>query len=42
MKAKYEKKVADIMAREENIWTRGLTPEEAAKLRESLRAKYGK
>jgi hypothetical protein len=42
MKAKYAKKVADIMARDENIWTRGLTPQEAARLNESLKAKYGK
>jgi len=42
MKAKYAKKVADIMARDENIWTRGLTPQEAARLNEGLKAKYGK
>jgi len=41
MRRKYEKKVADIMARGENIWIRGLTPEEAARLRESYREKYG-
>lgn len=42
MKARYEKKVTDIMARDENIWTRGLTPEEAAKFKASLGVKYGK
>jgi hydroxylamine dehydrogenase len=42
LKAKYQKKVADIMARDENIWTRGLSPAEAAKFKESLRTKYGK
>ncbi len=42
MKAKYQKKVAEIMARDENIWTRGLTPQEAARFNESLRLKYGK
>jgi hypothetical protein len=41
MKKKYEKKVAEIMARDENKWIRGLTPQEAARLRETYRLKYG-
>ena len=41
LKEKYEKKVRDILAREENIWIRGLSPQEAARLRESYKEKYG-
>jgi hypothetical protein len=41
MKKKYEAKVAAILARPENTWLRGLTPEESARLRESYREKYG-
>jgi hydroxylamine dehydrogenase len=41
MKKKYEAKVAAILARPENIWLRGLSPEESARLRESYREKYG-
>ena len=41
LKAKYEKKVRDILARDENIWIRGVSPKEAARLRESYKEKYG-
>jgi hydroxylamine dehydrogenase len=41
MKKKYEKKVSDLLERGENIWKRGLSPEEAARLRDSYRERYG-
>lgn len=41
MKLKYEGKVADVLARPENIWLRGLSAEESNRLRESYREKYG-
>ena len=41
MRKKYEKKIAEIMARDENKWIRGLSPQEAARLRETYRLKYG-
>jgi hydroxylamine dehydrogenase len=41
VKKKYEGKVAAILARPENMWLRGLSPEESARLRESYREKYG-
>jgi hydroxylamine dehydrogenase len=41
MRAKYQKRVADILARPENTWLRGLSTEESARLRESYREKYG-
>jgi len=41
MKKKYEKKVAALLARPENIWLRGLSAEESNRLRESYKEKYG-
>ena len=41
MKQRYESKVSAILERPENLWLRGLTAEESAKLRESYREKYG-
>jgi hypothetical protein len=41
MKKKYEKKVSDLLERGENIWKRGLSPEEATRLRDSYRERYG-
>jgi hypothetical protein len=41
MKKKYQDEVKRILARDEHIWRRGLSPEEAARLRDSYREKYG-
>jgi hypothetical protein len=41
LRQKYQKKVDDILARDENLWKRGLSPEEAARLRESYKERYG-
>jgi hypothetical protein len=41
LKKKYEQKVNDILNRAENIWKRGLSPEEAARLRDSYKERYG-
>ena len=41
MKQKYEDKVAAILARPENQWIHGLTPEQAKALKESYLEKYG-
>jgi hypothetical protein len=41
LRQKYQKKVQDILARDENIWKRGLSAEEAARLRESYKERYG-
>ncbi len=40
MKRKYEQKVQALLAQEEHLWLHGLSPEEAAKLRESYRERY--
>ena len=41
MKKKYEDKVAAILARPENQWIHGLTPEQAKALKDSYLQKYG-
>ncbi len=41
LKKKYETEVNGLLARDEHIWKRGLSPEEAARLRDSYREKYG-
>jgi hypothetical protein len=41
LRQKYQKKVNEILARDENLWKRGLSPEEAARLRESYKERYG-
>ena len=41
LRQKYDKKVQEILARDENIWKRGLTPDEARRLRESYKERYG-
>jgi hypothetical protein len=40
MKHKYEQKVQALLAQEEHLWLKGLSPEEAAKLRETYRERY--
>jgi hypothetical protein len=40
MKRKYEQKVRALLAQEEHLWLQGLSPEEAAKLRETHRERY--
>jgi len=37
---KYEQKVQKLLARDEHIWLKGLSPEEAARLRETYRERY--
>jgi hydroxylamine dehydrogenase len=38
---KYERKVAELLAKEEHRWLRGLRPEEAEALRKAYRQRYG-
>jgi len=40
MMKKYEQKVQKLLARDEHIWLKGLSPEEAARLRETYRERY--
>lgn len=40
MKKKYEQKVQKLLARDEHIWLKGLSSEEAAQLRETYRERY--
>ncbi len=40
MKRKYEQKVQALLAQEEHLWLKGLSPEEAAKLRETYSERY--
>ena len=42
LKEKYQRKVDELLAREEHIWIKGLTGEEAAVLRETYRRRYDK
>jgi hypothetical protein len=40
MKQKYEKKVADLLAKPENLWIKGLSPKEAEELRKMYKERY--
>ncbi len=40
LKEKYEKKVQDLLNRDEHIWKRGLKPEEAERLRKAYKERY--
>lgn len=40
MKEKYERAVAKILAQDENIWLKGLTPKEAEELRKTYKSRY--
>ena len=40
VKAKYEKRVQELLAREEHLWLRGLKTEEAEALRKEYRGRY--
>ncbi len=41
MKKKYEAKVQQILAQDEHIWMKGLSPEEAEELRKMYKERYG-
>ena len=40
LKEKYEKKVHDLLKKDEHIWKSGLKPEEAERLRKAYRERY--
>lgn len=40
MKQKYEEKVKQLLARDEHLWQKGLSPEEAEELRKAYEARY--
>ncbi|MCX6926682.1 MAG: hypothetical protein NT154_26275 [Verrucomicrobia bacterium] len=40
LKKKYQDKVTQLLARDENCWAKGLTPEEAAALKKSYKERY--
>ena len=40
LKAKYEKKVQELLAQEEHVWLKGLKPEEAEAIRKAYKEKY--
>jgi hypothetical protein len=40
LKKKYQEKVTQLLARDENRWIKGLSPEEAAALKKSYKERY--
>jgi hydroxylamine dehydrogenase len=41
VRTKYERKVEELLTRDEHLWMKGLSPEEAEALREMYRERYG-
>ena len=42
MELKYDRMVQNLLAGEEHVWKKGLTPEEAERLREEYEQRYGR
>jgi len=40
LRKKYQEKVTQLLARDENRWIKGLSPEEAAALKKSYKERY--